>query len=749
MTFSRLLHDLERRHKTNITARFVLPKKSAVLRDFPPGIARELTEVLQKRNITALYSHQHDAYKKICSGENVVIVTPTASGKTLCYNLPVLNELLQHKEARALYLFPTKALAQDQMAELHEMIEQLGADIKTYTYDGDTPVSARKSIRDAGHIVVTNPDMLHSGILPHHTKWIRLFENLKFVVIDEIHTYRGVFGSHVANVIRRLKRICRFYGSDPQFIACSATIANPGELCRQIVGEKITVIDNNGAPGGEKHILLYNPPVVNAQLGIRRSVLLEATKVAANLLRHNLKTIVFARSRTSVEVLLTYLREALAGKIPGQSAIVGYRGGYLPKERRRIERGLRAGALKGVVSTNALELGVDIGSLDACVIVGYPGTIASFWQQAGRVGRRQKPSVVVLIASSLPIDQYMVNNPDYFQTASPEHGLLNPDNLYILVSHLKCAAFELPFKQGEEYGDRPVDDILQYLEEQGMLHFAQGKWHWTADAFPANEVSLRSVTSENVVIIDITYQPRVIGEIDRVSAMTMVHDDAIYLHGAQQYHVEKYDFKELKAYVKRVDVDYYTNANLAVELRVLDEFSAQPNKLFSTHFGEVLTRAKATVFKKIKFGTHENVGWGKIDLPEEQMHTAACWFSFNDLTELSPEELQSGLMAFANVVANVAPLFLMCDPHDIRVIPQVKAPYGGVPSVYVYDNYPGGIGLAEKLYQIYGSVLAAAFRLLQQCPCKNGCPSCAGPQSEVGLMGKSIALQIFERIFSD
>ncbi|MCL2164759.1 MAG: DEAD/DEAH box helicase, partial [Oscillospiraceae bacterium] len=556
----------------NITCWREIPAKEAVYSEVPSNLDSRLVNALAKRGIHRLYSHQSTSVEAVLRGEHIVVVTPTASGKTMCYNLPVVDAILKDASARAMLLFPTKALSYDQSKELDELISGTGAPIKAYTYDGDTPQSARKAIRQAGNIVVTNPDMLHGAILPHHMKWTRLFESLKYIVIDELHHYGGVFGCHLANVLRRLMRICAFYGSKPQFICCSATIANPGELAMRIIERDVTVIDNNGAPSGQRHIIFYNPPVVNRELGIRKSSLLEARQLAETLLKNDISTIVFARSRLNVEVLTTYLKEGLRGGKNTDKRIRGYRGGYLPNLRREIEKGLRDGSVLGVVSTNALELGIDIGALEASVICGYPGSIASMWQQAGRAGRRHGASAVFLVASSAPLDQYIVNNPEYFFGSTPEHGLVNPDNFVILYSHLKCAAYELPFREGEAFGHEPVDEVLDYMEEARLLHLVNGRYHWMAEAFPAAGISLRSASNENFIIIDISTPGShiVIGEVDRFSAPMLLHEEAIYIHDARQYQVEKLDFDDKKAYVRRVDVDYYTDANLSVDLAVLD-----------------------------------------------------------------------------------------------------------------------------------------------------------------------------------
>jgi len=716
----------------NITSWVVLPEREAVYEDFPDCIDIRIREALAGRGIHRLYSHQAEAIKAVNNGESVVVVTPTASGKTMCYNLPVLNSILKDDSSRALFLFPTKALSQDQTSELHEIITAAGIDIKTYTYDGDTPQSARKAIRHAGHIVVTNPDMLHSGILPHHTKWTKLFENLKYVVIDEIHHYRGVFGSHLANVIRRLKRVCEFYGSNPIFICCSATIANPQELASRITGVDVKLIDNNGAPSGKKHIIFYNPPVVNKELGIRKSSLLEAERLAELLIRNNIQTIVFTRSRLNVEVLVTYLREIYRGREDGDKRIRGYRGGYLPNLRREIERGLRQGTITGVVSTNALELGVDIGALEACVICGYPGTISSTWQQAGRAGRRSGESVVFLVASSSPLDQYIINNPDYFFGKNPENGLINPDNLAILYSHIKCAAFELPFRDGEKFGVETTDEILSYMQEAKILRHVGNRWHWMSDAFPASEISLRSASNENFIIIDIT-EPKhiVIGEMDRFSAPMLLHEEAIYIHEGVQYQVEKLDFDDKKAYVRRVDVDYYTDANLAVDLKVLDVFREDASRPVQRSSGEVSVTALVTMFKKIKLHTHENIGSGPVTLPETEMHTTAYWVALpKEIPGMNQTDLQNGLLGVSNILANAAPVYLMCDPKDIGVVHQVRSTFTQRPTVFIYDSCPGGVGFSDKLYELHGELFETAAKMVEQCGCESGCPSCVGPLNE-------------------
>lgn len=736
----------------NVTSWVELPAREAVFAEFPDFIDGRIKAAMERRGVRKLYSHQAGAISAINNGNSVVVVTPTASGKTMCYNVPVLNAILKDESSRALFLFPTKALSQDQTSELHELITEAGVDVKTFTYDGDTPQSARKAIRQAGHIVVTNPDMLHSGILPHHTKWTKLFENLKYIVIDEVHHYRGVFGSHLANTLRRLRRICDFYGSKPLFICCSATIANPAELASRITGTDVRLIDNNGAPSSKKHIIFYNPPIVNKELGIRRSSMLEAEGLAESLIRNGVQTIVFTRSRLNVEVLVTYLKDIFHGSRDADSRVRGYRGGYLPNLRREIEKGLREGSITGVVSTNALELGIDIGALEACIICGYPGTIASTWQQAGRAGRRSGVSVAILVANSSPLDQYIIGNPDYFFEKSPENGLINPDNLVILYNHMKCAAFELPFEDGEKFGVDTTAEILSFMEEARLVRHVGKRWHWMSDVFPADEISLRSASNENFIIIDIS-EPKhaVIGETDRFSAPMLLHEEAIYMHEGIQYQVEKLDFDDKKAYVRRVNVDYYTDASLAVDLKVIDVFREDKSKPVLRSSGEVSVSSLVTMFKKIKLHTHENIGSGPVTLPELEMHTTAYWVSLpEEISGMLQSDVQNGLLGISNVLANASPIYLMCDPGDIRVVHQVRSTFTQRPTVYIYDSYPGGVGFSDKLYELHEELFTTAADMVRHCSCESGCPSCVGPLNEFTGTGspKELTLKLMEMILA-
>jgi len=718
--------------KQNILHMETINAQPAQYAPFPEQLHSSIKKALMERGIEQFYTHQRMAFDYGISGQSFTAVTPTASGKSLCYHLPVLHQILNDPSSRAIYLFPTKALAQDQKTDLNNLIESMDEEILSYTYDGDTAPAIRQKIRKAGHIVMTNPDMLHSGILPHHTKWVSLFENLKYIVIDELHTYKGVFGSHVAHVIRRLKRICKFYGSDPIFICTSATIKNPKELAEKLTNTTHQLIADSGAPIGKKTFLFYNPPIVHPTFGVRRSSVLEVRDLATKLYEAGIQTIVFAKSRVRVEMLVTYLKELTKKKIQDES-IRGYRGGYLPNERRAIEKGLRDGSIQIVVSTNALELGVDIGQLQACIMTGYPGNIASAWQQAGRAGRRQDSALIIYVAGATALDQYVVNHPKYLLGSTPEEALINPENILILMEHLKCASFELPFSMTDTYGEFEVQELLAFLEEEGVLVKTSSNWHWMSDRFPAHEISLRSAAQENVVIIDwsVPGSSKVIGEMDTYSAMTLLHDEAIYLHQGIQYQVEKLDWEEKKAFVREVDVDYFTDANLAVELKVLNE---DKNKAYSSaqiSYGDVSLLAIPTIFKKIRFNTHENIGSGKIHIPPLEMHTNSTWLSFDMPENWSEEMLTDALTGAAYSIGSFIPLYIQCDRKDLSVVPQVKSTHNEKPTLFIYDSYPGGIGLSEKVYEILDRILEESIHHVDACPCESGCPSCIGAQDSL------------------
>jgi DEAD/DEAH box helicase domain-containing protein len=774
-----------------VTAFRRLPPVAAAYAPFPAAIDTRLQETLASRGVGQLYTHQAEAIDHALAGRNVVVVTPTASGKTLCYNVPILSSILQDPSSRALYLFPTKALAQDQLAELEVLCQVLHdrdpTPVGVFTYDGDTPQDARRTIRARAHLVLSNPDMVHSGILPHHPRWAKLFESLRYVVIDELHAYRGVFGSHLCNVVRRLRRLCRHYGSNPVFICCSATIANPRELAERLTEQPFELVDKSGAPRGEKLFVFVNPPVVNQQLGIRRSCLSETRRIVSEFLTRNLQGIVFAQSRLSTEILTAYLKEDFDGRPGSPERIRGYRGGYLPNRRREIERGLREGTVRAVVSTSALELGIDIGALDVAVLAGYPGTIAATWQRTGRAGRRTSRSAAVLVASSAPLDQFIVRNPSYFFGASPEHALIDPDNLHILVDHVKCAAFELPFRQDEAFGRHDLQEILAILAERGLVHRTAGergadgsgadapgadsgeRWVWTSESYPADAVSLRSVSSDNFVVVNTTGEPTVIGETDFNSGSSTLHPKAIYLVEGRLFQVDKLDFEGRKAFVREIDCDYYTDAITYTRVTILDTFEqgslrpeqiaraaasgpeepAAPFDVTRSH-GEVHVVSRVVGFKKIKFYTNENVGSGELDLPEQQMHTTSYWLTVPaDLMTALPyaaDDRRDGVVGLAHAIRQIAQLLLMCDRHDIGISLNTGEETDRTARIFLYDNYPGGIGFSQPLYRMHQALLDGTQRLIADCGCESGCPGCVGPLGYTGQRAKAVALRILDRL---
>ena len=735
-----------------------LPANAPVFADIPPGTSPSTRAALARRGIERLYQHQAHALELAAQGIDFVVATPTASGKSLCYNLPVLEAFARASDARALYLFPTKALSRDQEEGLRALLADAGLTHGAITYDGDTPGDARRAARERTGVLLTNPDMLHSGILPHHANWARLFGNLRYVVIDELHMYRGVFGSHLANVLRRLRRVARFHGSDPTFILASATIGNPAEHAARVVGRPVRAITESGAPTGERRVIIYNPPVVNSELGIRASYLKSAVELTLDLVRADVPTLVFGQSRNAVEVMLKYIRDRLVDepRIDPQS-IVAYRGGYLPNQRRATEHALRAGEIRCVVATNALELGIDIGSLDAVVCAGYPGTMAGLWQRFGRAGRRQGASLAVLVTSSAPLDQYVAGTPTQLTAAPIEHARIDPDNVEILIDHVKCAAFELPFIADETLGDVPpetVHDVLGFLASNRVVHANEAAsgttWHWASDAYPASHVSLRSIGWDNFVIIDLATDKN-IAEMDFRSTHTMLHEQAIYQHDGDQYQVEKLDYENHKAFVRKVRPDYYTTAEIRTKVTVTEQDEAivmrRDSWPLAVGLGEVSVVEKVVGYKKIKFHTHENVGYGEVQLPEMQMHTAAFWVTVAEpvmaslIASLSVQRpvLIDALRGLLNALHVVAAAGLMIDPRDLghtlgdKDDPEGPASSGGGggpgfdPTLFLYDAFPGGIGLSQRLFDEREALLERTRRHVAACPCASGCPACIGP----------------------
>ena len=764
------------------------PARPARTANFPDRLDTQLVDVLRQRGLTELYEHQARAIDLALDGRDVLVATSTASGKTLCYTLPVMQALIDAKgAARALFLFPTKALGQDQSNGLAALVQELGADWHAHTYDGDTPPSVRRTLRDRGHMILTNPWMLHQGILPNHAKWAELFRDLRYIVIDEVHTMSGVFGSSVANVLRRLVRIAKHYGSDPKFICCSATIRNGAEHAARLIGREPAIVDDDCSPSGARVFGVFNPPMLNPVAGLRANALEEARRLARHLCGSGHQTIFFCKRRTAVEVLTRYLKEGASEFGLKPSEIRGYRGGYLPDLRREIEAGLRTGEVKVVVSTNALELGIDIGALDVACLVGYPGSQASFWQRAGRVGRRLKPSLVVQIAQSDPVDQFLARHPDHLFGAPKEQLSLDPDNLVLLSEQLKCAAFELPFRAAQggglddaTYGDvQDADLILDYLaEESGFLHVRDGRWFWTADAYPAQDVTLEGNEPDNVVILDAETE-KAIGEIDREGSITAVHEGAIYQVEGETWKVERFDYKNRRAYARRVDSDYFTDAHTDTEVRVLrlerrasrsrtdapvvdpvtpdelallgheDGFSSDGDDC-SIWRGEVHVTTVATLYKKIRFYTRENVGAEDINLPAEELDTEAFVLTLSDESAaelgLSGGDRGAAWHGIGSLMRRVAPLYLRCGPRDLGISTQVRSPHFGCPTLYLYDRVQGGVGLSDLLFGDARDVLEAALEVAESCACERGCPACVGPPEEVGAAGKDAAIRVLRHL---
>jgi len=722
----------ERGYRRQIVRRQALPARPAQHADLAALLPDPLRAALQSLGIERLYTHQVEAIEHLRAGRNVVIVTSTASGKTLCYNLPVLERLLAEPQAKAFYLFPTKALAQDQLRGLRRFGKShpdLSAVVKCGTYDGDTPGTTRRRLRESASLILTNPDMLHQGILPYHSRWHRFFSDLRYVVVDEIHTYRGIFGSHVSNVLRRLLRICRYYGSNPQFVCCSATIANPKELAERLTGLEMAQVDRDGSPKGPKQFLLWNPPFFDAAQMERRSGNDEAKDLMVRLIQAGVQTIAFTRTRQAAELIYRYASEALALLGPGMGeSIRAYRGGYLPEERREIERKLFSGELMGVTSTNALELGIDVGSLDACLIVGYPGTIASTWQQAGRAGRGANEALTVLIAYNDPIDQYLMRHPEYFFGQSPENAVIDPENPYVLAGHLRCAAFELPLAPEDAHTFGALTpEIAEVLGKMGQLKHLHDQWYWATTDYPAAQVNLRT-TSDDTFTIMSRDSNEVLGVVDAISAPELVYPEAVYLHQGDTYLVRQLDLEGKVAYVEREEVGYYTQAILDSHIRAGQPDAEKEWRGCRVCFGDATVTWQTSAFKKIKFHSLDSIGYGRLNLPSQSLETTAAWLipSAQALAEVAGQGRKpiEGLTGIRNVAVQVLPLFAMCDRQDLGGI--VDSSNTGAPTIFLYDRYPGGLGFAEKGYALIGELLEACLSLIEECGCEQGCPSCVG-----------------------
>jgi DEAD/DEAH box helicase domain-containing protein len=830
----------------NIMAWDEITARPGRLVQFPNNLNPVIQCILEQRGITHLYSHQARAWELSQLGQNFIIVTGTASGKTLCYNLPVINHLLENPSARALFLFPTKALAQDQQKSLNSLLAPINNYFTTNSlllssaiYDGDTPQNQRAQIRTKARIILSNPDMLHTGILPHHTLWNDFFKYLKFIVIDEVHIYRGVFGSHVANVIRRLKRIANFYGSHPEFILTSATIANPSSFANKLIGDDVVTIDDDGSIRGSQNFLIYNPPVINKEIGLRKSPFQESIRLAEDLLSNNVQTLIFSQSRPSVEILLSYLRNRMHPS-PGVTAdqIRGYRSGYLPWQRRDIEKGLREGTLRAVVATNALELGIDIGGIEAVIIVGFPGSIAATRQQAGRSGRGELPSLAIMVTTADPIDQFLASHPDFLMSHSVESALIDPDNLLILMNHLRCAAFELPFKPDESFGNvnpATLMELMQFLVAKGDLHQSGDKFFWMADQYPSQQLSLRSSSTNSIILQVMPEQeethPRVIGQVDYESALWMVHPEAIYLHEAEAFFVQNLDLEKRMALLNSTSVDYYTQPRRETKVEILKKTLEQDDQKVVRGYGEIKVITQVIGYKKVNWSTHEILGYGDLQLPPVELETCGYWIVLketltdnlreaglwrNDQIDYGPNwsqqrsltrqrdgyrcqicglledgrehdvhhktpfrtfssylqanylanlitlchtchqkaevnvRVKSGLSGLAFVLGNIAPLFLMCDAHDLGVNTEPQSPlFSELPTIIIYEGIPAGIGFSQHLFSIHSDFMKNAYDLVFHCGCLDGCPSCVGPGGENGLGGKEETLKLLEALLAN
>ena len=746
-TASLLQHILRRRDYGGQMVRVHnLPERKAEYGSLPDStVDVRVSAALEAMGISGLYCHQVEAVSKICGGSNVVIVTGTASGRTLCYNIPVVDALVRDPLATALFVYPTKALAQDQLRAINRFREANSAiRFLAGAYDGDTPQTERRRLRDKGSVILTNPDMLHQGILPQHARWNRFFAHLRYAVLDEVHSYRGVFGSHLANVVRRLRRICRHYGSSPQFVCCSATIGNPREHAERIIGASMELVENDSSPRGPKSFVFWNPPMLASKQassdiqaragGERRSPLWEAVELMTTLVSERVQTIAFTRTRLMTELILHHSREYLAAISQKLAkSVEAYRGGYLPEERREIERRLAGGEVLGVASTNALELGIDIGSLDASILVGYPGTIASTWQQAGRAGRGHEDSLVFFVADNSPIDQYLMAHGDYLFARSPEQAVVDPDNPHIAIGHLKSAAHELPLsdEEADAFGDC-AEPVLELLAEEGLVKHINGFWYWASSEYPAAQVNLRNIAGPVYTIQDSSQGNRVIGTMDEVSALSQLHTHAVYLHGAETYFVEALDFDKKIAFVTRRDLDYYTQSIQVSKIRIDEAEDERTWRGCTLGFGDVTVTTTIPMFKKIKFHARDSLGFERLEMPPQTLETVSLWLAppgsaveaVRALRHTEGEDtvFAEGLVGIANALVECAPLYVMCDVLDVGVV--VDSSNLQQDALFLYDRYPGGMGYAQRCVDSIEELMRAVYSVVSACGCDDGCPSC-------------------------
>ena len=696
-----------------------------------------LEDALKRVGVEKLYTHQAQAINAVREGHSVVVATSTASGKTLCYNLPVLEAIVTDWRARALYLFPTKALAQDQLRSLRELTSRDLRDVRFGTYDGDTPRSARARLRKSASIILTNPDMLSLGILPNHSLWANFFKNLKFVIIDEAHVYRGVFGSHVACVIRRLRRLCQYYSSSPQFICCSATIANPGEHVERLTGVSAIVVDNDGSPTASKEFVLWNPPFVDLTRTARRSANSEATSIFVEMVKQGIRNITFTRARRVAELILLYARRALTKEAPQLASLVkSYRAGYLPQERREIEQELFSGQLLGVTATNALELGVDVGSLDATTLVGYPGTIASTWQQAGRAGRGVRHSLAVLIGLDNPLDQFFMRHPQELFDRSHEHALINPGNVYILEKHLPCAAHEMPlsnqrgpssFDDEALFGSGFVEAMIS-LERKGTLEYRNGRWYYMDFGYPAEEINIRSVSGGSIRLLNEAQGYCALEEIELTTAFSRAYPGAIYLHQGESYLVTDLDWEMRLAYLRPVEVNYYTLPRQISDVSVIRSLRHQQLPATIAYLGQVRVTEQVIGYKRVQQFTETTLSVEYLDLPPQSFETVALWFDvppgIAQRVVRRRLDFHGGLHAVEHAAIGILPLFAMCDRLDIGGLSTPNHPDTGQAQIFIYDAFPGGVGIAEKGFELLTELWRATLEAIGECPCESGCPSC-------------------------
>jgi len=728
MSVSRFINELKLDEQFSewIVHHEVIPGKDSDWEDFPDSLAPELRAGLEKTGIRRLYSHQALAFRLAQEGKDIVVVTPTASGKTLCYNLPALNRMISSPESRGLYVFPIKALEQDQRNTLLQLVESSGLKnrITAEIYDGDTPQSQRaKILRQPPSVIITNPDMLHRSILGFHPKWEQFLKGLEFIVLDELHTYRGVFGSHIVQVLKRLFRVTEFYGRSLQVIASSATIANPGELASALTGRSFSVIDQNGAARSRRHFLFINPEQL--------STYTVAARLFKRSLELGLKTIAFTKARKITELIYTWMMQSAPG-LSGK--ISAYRAGYLPEERREIERRLFSGELLGVISTSALEMGIDIGELDVCILVGYPGTVTQTWQRGGRVGRKERESVIALVSMQNALDQYFMKHPQAFFKSEYEAAVVDPMNRPILKAHIECAASELPVRPDDKYfPEAKSPELFQELKNEGRLvQTVSDKSYVARRKRPQLDVDIRSIGDSWTIFVppkDLDAgKGMVVGSMGGHRVFSDCHPGAIYLHRGRQYEIERLDAEKKDVYVRPVEVNYYTQSLSKKDTEILKVVSSRPVKNFIARFGELRVHEQIIGYQKKHFSSQERLSVHDLELPEQVFETMGFWIEIDGFIAgtVVNEGLHfmGGIHALEHAAIGLFPLFAFCDRDDVGGISIPLHPQVGKAAVFIYDGYPGGIGLCERCYASLEQLLDRTLDMVGACDCETGCPAC-------------------------